>query len=121
MKLRTLLATLLLCLASSVPVHAEAMLQLYNLTWNQIADKMPEIAEAGYTALWLPPPTKATSQFSAGYDIFDPFDLGDQDQNGTIPTRYGTKEELIHLVRVAHRFGIRVYLDNVMNHRGYSV
>ena len=121
MKLRTLLAILFLCVASSAPVHAEAMLQLYNLTWNQIADKMPEIAEAGYTALWLPPPTKATSQFSAGYDIFDPFDLGDQDQNGTIPTRYGTKEELIHVVRVAHRFGIRVYLDNVMNHRGYSV
>ena len=34
------------------------MLQLFNLTWNEITQKMPEIAEAGYTSLWLPPPAK---------------------------------------------------------------
>ena len=33
-------------------VHGEAMLQLFNLTWNQISDKMPELAEAGYQALY---------------------------------------------------------------------
>lgn len=40
---------------------AEAMLQLFNLSWNEVAAKIPEIAEAGYTSLWLPPPTKANS------------------------------------------------------------
>jgi len=97
------------------------MLQLFNQSWNEIAAKMPEIAEAGYTALWLPPPAKANSQFSAGYDMFDPFDIGDKDQKGTVATRYGTKNDLIRLVETAHKFGLRVYFDNIMNHRSYDV
>jgi glycosidase len=113
-------AGLLFGFACIMSARGEALLQLFNLSWNQIADKMPEIAEAGYTALWVPPPTKGSSQYSAGYDCFDPFDLGDKNQAGTIPTRYGTKEELLRMVRIAHRFGIRVYLDNVVNHRAYS-
>ncbi|HEU0008386.1 MAG TPA: alpha-amylase family glycosyl hydrolase [Verrucomicrobiae bacterium] len=100
---------------------AEAMLQLFNLSWNEVATKIPEIAEAGYTSLWLPPPTKANSSYSVGYDVFDPFDLGDKNQRGTTATRYGTKEELQHLVALAHRFGLRVYFDNIMNHRGADV
>lgn len=82
---------------------------------------MPELAEAGYTGLWLPPPTKGSGGFSVGYDVQDPFDLGDKDQSGTIRTRYGTKDELLRMVEMAHRFGIRVYFDNVMNHRSFGV
>lgn len=100
--------------------RGEAMLQLFNVNWNDLADKMPEIAEAGYTSLWLPPPAKAGSVFSVGYDPFDPFDLGDKNQRGTVRTRYGTKQELLHLVEMAHRFGLRVYFDNIMNHRGFD-
>ena len=29
------------------------MLQLFNLSWQQVTEKIPEIAEAGYTSLWL--------------------------------------------------------------------
>src|ERR1044071_47591 len=101
--------------------RAEAMLQLFNVNWDELITKMPEIAEAGYTALWLPPPTKGGSVFSVGYDVFDPFDLGDKDQNGTVRTRYGTKAQLLRVVEVAHRFGLRVYFDNIMNHRGFTV
>ena len=75
----------------------EAMLQLFNLSWQEVADKIPEIAEAGYTSLWLPPPTKGGSGYSVGYDLWDPFDLGDKDQRGTVATRYGTKRELVQL------------------------
>jgi alpha-amylase len=56
--------------------------------------------------------------FSVGYDPFDRFDLGDKNQSGSIPTRYGTKADLLRLVEVAHRFGLRVYFDNVMAHNG---
>ncbi len=97
------------------------MLQLFNLSWNEVADKMPEIAEAGYSSLWLPPPTKGGSGYSVGYDLFDPLDLGDKNQRGTIATYYGTKEELLRVVRIAHRFGLRVYFDNIVNHRGFDV
>src|ERR1700722_8577338 len=92
--------------------RGEQMLELFNCTWNQVMQKMPEIAEAGYDSLWLPPPAKGTSGgFSVGYDLYDPFDLGSLNQAGSIPTMYGTQAQLLQMVQVAHRFGIRVYFD----------
>jgi hypothetical protein len=101
--------------------RADAMLQLFNVSWSDLIQKMPEIAEAGYTSLWLPPPTKASSAYSVGYDVFDPFDLGDKNQRGTVATHWGTKAQLLQVVEVAHRFGIRVYFDNITNHRAFDV
>src|ERR1041385_486234 len=106
---------------SLVELRAEAMLELFQVNWNELIQKMPEIAEAGYTSLWLPPPAKGGSAFSVGYDLFDPFDLGDKNQRGTTATKYGTKDQLIKVVETAHRFGIRVYFDNIMNHRAFDV
>jgi hypothetical protein len=97
-------------------------MELFQQTWPQITAKMPEIAEAGYDSLYLPVPSKGNSGgYSVGYDVFDPFDLGSTNQAGTIPTMYGTQAQLIQLVQTAHRFGIRVYFDNVMNHRASTV
>ena len=81
------------CLFGAGQARTESMLQLFNLSWNEVAAKMPEMAEAGYTSLWLPPPTKGGSGYSIGYDLWDPFDLGDVNQRGTVATRYGTREE----------------------------
>src|SRR5258708_4746336 len=53
--------------------------------------------------------------------MFDPFDLGDKNQRGTTATQWGTKSQLLQMVQTAHRFGIRVYFDNVMNHRAFTV
>lgn len=98
------------------------MLELFRMSWNQVSQKMPEIAEAGYDSLWLPNPAKGNSgSYSTGYDVYDPFDLGSTNQQGTIATAYGTEADLIHMVQIAHRFGIRVYFDNVMNHRASTV
>jgi hypothetical protein len=119
--MKKLIASLMLGLAGLVDVRGEAMLQLFQVSWRDLIDKMPELAEAGYTSLWLPPPTKAGGGYSTGYDLFDPFDLGDKDQRGSIATRYGTKDELLRMVRMAHRFGLRVYFDNIMNHRGFDI
>ncbi len=102
--------------------RGEAMLELFNVPWTQLTQKMPEIAEAGYDSLWLPNPAKGNSgTYSYGYDIFDPFDLGGTNQQGTVATRWGTQAQLIQMVQTAHRFGIRVYFDNVMNHRSSTV
>ena len=49
------------------------------------------------------------------------FDLGDRDQSGTFRTKDGTKADLLSIVRVAHRFGIRVYFDDVMVHNSGSL
>ena len=108
--------------ASVRPAHGEAMLQLFNVNWSDLTKKMPEIAEAGYDSLWLPNPAKGEAGgYSVGYDLFDPFDLGDKNQKGTTATLYGTKAQLLQMVQTAHRFGIRVYFDNIMNHRAFSI
>src|SRR2546428_1885449 len=115
----TIFGILLLC--SSRAAQAEAMLELFQVNWSDLIQKMPEIAEAGYTSLWLPPPAKGSSSFSIGYDLFDVFDLGEKNQRGTVATHWGTKAQLLQVVQVAHQFGIRVYFDNVMNHRAFDV
>ena len=108
-------------LLSPSPARGEAMLQFFNAKWTEIAEKVPELAEAGYTSIWLPPPAKANGGYSVGYDLFDPFDLGSTNLRDTWSTRYGTEAELHNLVDTLHRFGIRVYFDNIMNHRAYDI
>ena len=103
------------------PAAGEAMLQYFNTSWREIESKMPELAEAGYESLWLPPPTKGSGGLSVGYDLWDRFDLGSKDQRGTVGTRYGTEADLLSMMRTAHRFGIRVYFDNIMNHNAFDI
>jgi hypothetical protein len=116
-------AALTVCLMGNISTsRGEAMLELFNVPWAQLTQKMPEIAEAGYDSLWLPNPAKGNSgAYSSGYDPFDPFDLGGTNQQGTVATHWGTQDQLIQMVQTAHRFGIRVYFDNVMNHRSSTV
>ena len=113
---------LLLATAAGVsPARAEVMLQFFNMSWQEIYSKIPEIAENGFTSLWLPPPQKASGDLSVGYDLWDPFDLGGNAQRTGGRTRYGTEEELLRLIDTAHRFGLRVYFDNIMNHRAFDI
>ena len=98
--------------------HGETILQYFGTSWSEINNRIPELSEAGWTALWLPPPFKAGSQYSVGFDTFDRFDLGKKNQMGGVSTLYGTESELLELISTAHRFGLRVYFDNVMAHNG---
>jgi hypothetical protein len=118
---RMVRTAILLLLLPAAAVRAEVILQYFNTSYRELAYKMPELAEVGYQALWLPPPTKGSGGLSVGYDCWDPFDLGGKDQRGSVRTRYGTEAELLHLIEVAHRFGIRVYFDTIMNHRAFDV
>ena len=87
-----------------------------NKWWVYIKSKLPEIAKAGFTALWLPPANKAADWRSMGYDPYDYYDLGEFDQRGGVPTWFGTKDELIDLIKSAHELGLDVYADLVFNH-----
>src|SRR4029453_11044241 len=77
---------------------------------------LPSIAEAGFTALWLPPANKAASWKSMGYDPYDYYDLGEFDQKGGVPNWFSSKAELLHLIQSAHALGLQVYADLVFNH-----
>ncbi|MFH0880868.1 MAG: alpha-amylase family glycosyl hydrolase, partial [Lentisphaerota bacterium] len=118
---RTVFAVCAILIVGTITAPAEVMLQFFNNTWNEITERIPEIAEVGYGALWLPPPQKASGGLSVGYDLWDPFDLGAIDQRSTVKTRYGTEAELLRLIDTAHRFGLRVYFDNIMNHRAFDI
>lgn len=87
--------------------------------WNFLHQKIPELHNAGFTALWLPPATKAANLFGAmsmGYDPYDFYDLGEFDQRGHIPTWFGTRSELERLIKTAHVYHMQVYADMVLNH-----
>jgi len=84
--------------------------------WTHIKSKLPELARAGFTSLWLPPACKAADDISMGYDPYDYYDLGEFDQKGGVPTWFGTKDELLDLIRSAHALGIHAYADLVFNH-----
>ncbi len=86
--------------------------------WEHLQERTPELRAMGVTAIWAPPPTKgASGGFSTGYDVYDWYDLGSKDQMGSIPTRYGTKEQFLNFVGLAHANGLDVYADAIVNHR----
>ena len=116
-----LLAILAGFFAAGGRARGEAVLQYFNTDWREITARMPELAEAGYNAIWVPPPTKGSGGLSVGYDLWDRFDLGGKDQRGTVRTRYGTEGDLQIMIETAHRFGLRVYFDNVMNHNAFDI
>lgn len=86
--------------------------------WNYVHKQIPHLAQAGFTALWLPPIHKAAniSGPSMGYDPYDYYDLGEFEQKGTIPTWFGTKAELLDLIAAAHQHHLHVIADMVINH-----
>lgn len=86
--------------------------------WDHLSAQAEDFAKAGFTAIWLPPPLKgASGSFSSGYDLFDDYDLGSKNQKGSIPTRYGTREQLQRCTAMLRANGIDVYVDLVENQR----
>ncbi len=86
--------------------------------WNHITEQAPYLAGLGITSAWLPPMYKGNSgSFSTGYDAYDLFDLGEFDQKGTIPTKYGSRVELEAACKTLKKNGIGVIADIVLNHK----
>ena len=73
-----------------------------------ILEKLDYIQSLGITCIYLTPIFKATSNHK--YDTTDYFD---------IDPAFGTKEDLLQLVKHAHSRQIRILLDGVFNHCGY--
>mgnify|MGYP005850901845 CR=1 FL=1 len=86
--------------------------------WNELKERSSSLAKAGFTALWLPPASKAHGGgYDVGYGVYDLFDLGEFDQKGSIRTKYGTKEEYVSAVKTARQAGLNIYADIVFNHK----
>ncbi len=86
--------------------------------WNVLRSKVPELSAAGFSALWLPPASKAANigGMSMGYDPYDFYDLGNIDQRDSVKTWFGSRNDLVHLISTAHQYQLQVYADMVLNH-----
>src|SRR4051812_11014703 len=86
--------------------------------WMHVRAAVPRLAQAGITAMWLPPVHKAGNVGgpSMGYDPYDYYDLGEFDQKSGVPTWFETKDELLGLIDTAHTHGPQVIADVVINH-----
>lgn len=75
--------------------------------WLQtLKDKTGQIASAGYTALWLPPPSDSVSQ--QGYLPRDLYNL---------KSCYGDEGALRECIQVLHEANLKAIADIVINHR----
>lgn len=86
--------------------------------WSQVEVSAPELADAGFTALWLPPAYKGfAGAYDVGYGVYDLFDLGEFDQKGSVRTKYGTRQQYLDAVKSLQTHGLQVYADTVLNHK----
>ncbi len=88
----------------------------------QLFDHATEVSDyltdLGISSVWFPPAYKAAGGgFSVGYDPYDLYDLGEFDQKGTIPTKYGTREQYLNACKTLQSKGISVIADIVLNHK----
>jgi alpha-amylase len=120
-----LIALLLLCVTGGI-AEAGIMFQGFYWEphdpgkpwWDHLVDLMPHLRNCGVTSIWVPSPCKGSSGgYSTGYDPYDWYDLGSKDQRGTVATRFGTKEQFLAMVAIAHAHGMDVYPEVVINHR----
>jgi glycosidase len=88
------------------------ILQYYESPYAETTDRIADVFMAGYGALWLPPVGKAEGGQSVGYDVFDRFQL-----DGTL---YGNGDQLQALIKEAHKAGLKVWIDIVLNHNGFK-
>lgn len=86
--------------------------------WQRARESVKHLMHLGITDVWLPPAYKGHSgMMDVGYGVYDLYDLGEFYQKGTIPTKYGTKDEYLALIQEFHKHGLRVTADMVLNHR----
>ena len=86
--------------------------------WNKVTNDAKHLNSIGITDIWLPPAYKAASgKNDVGYGVYDLYDLGEFDQKGSIPTKYGTKDEYLNAIKTLKENNIRVLADIVLNHK----
>ena len=86
--------------------------------WNKVTKEAKHLENIGITHLWLPPAYKGVGgKDEVGYGVYDLYDLGEFDQKGSIPTKYGTKDEYIEAIKILRENNIKVLADIVLNHK----
>ncbi len=86
--------------------------------WKRVVKEAKHLHELGISAVWLPPAFKGNGGIhDVGYGAYDLYDIGEFNQKGSIPTKYGTKAQYIKAIKTLHKNKIQVYADMVFNHK----
>jgi hypothetical protein len=88
--------------------------------WDHLAAQAKALSLAGFSAVWLPPALKTSSGATPradGYGPFDDYDIGSKNQKGSVPNRFGTREQLQRCAAILRANGLDIYLDMVEHHR----
>jgi len=108
-----------------MPVQGGPMLHAFSWSFNTVAEYMPIIAEAGFTAVQVSPITESvTRSWSAPGDVSGMNLFGDgawwflyQPVSFRIGNyMLGTEEEFANMTRVAKEHGVKIIVDAVINH-----
>jgi len=88
--------------------------------WDFLTSQASDLRQ-WFNAWQLPPVSKAQGGAGAGcdgYEVYDLRDIGSKNQQGSIPSRYGSRESLLRAIATAHANGIEVQLDISMHQIG---
>ena len=86
--------------------------------WSNAKKEAEHLKELGITHVWFPPAYKGAAGINdVGYGVYDLYDIGEFNQKGTIPTKYGLKAQYIEMIEEFHKKKIKVLADIVFNHK----
>ena len=86
--------------------------------WRRLGQMADRLVSEGITSVWMPPAYKGSNGVEdVGYGVYDLWDLGEFDQKGTVPTKYGTRQEYTAAIAALQEAGIDVLGDIVLNHK----
>ncbi len=101
------------------------ILQCWNWSYTNLKNKIPKIAEQGFSVVQISPPNeikegtvghKVTGEKTNGWWMF--YQPAGFQINQSTDNALGTKDQLIEMVEEAHKYGVRVIADSVINHMG---
>ena len=74
--------------------------------WDEAGRQAAALAQAGFTAVWLPPAYKGIGGASdVGYGVYDLYDLGEFEQKGSVRTKYGTRQQYLQAIAALRAAG----------------
>lgn len=86
--------------------------------WDKLTKEAKHLENIGVDVVWMPPAYKGAGGVNdTGYGVYDLYDLGEFNQKGSVPTKYGTKDGYLNAIRTLRENNIKVLADIVLNHK----